>query len=136
MLLDKNTLVCPRVPKSPEQLSGVWCLQGIFSDIFMIISLSASTCSHDMGEMRKCIDSCFLGGSHIGPEREGGDLPDKEVDERAGRLEDHAGGRQPQPQDQRHHPRASDGSNQVEAKLSTRYFIWTWGCFSAKYKKL
>ena len=82
------------------------------------------------------IDCDIAGGGDIGPDREGGDFSDKEVAERPRRLEDHARGRQPQPQDQRHHPRASDGSNQVEAKLSTRYFIWTWGCFSAKYKKL
>ena len=63
------------------------------------------------------IDSCVPGGGHIGPDREGGDVPDKEVSERAGRLEDHAGGRQPQPQDQRHHPRASHGSHQVEANI-------------------
>ena len=63
--------------------------------------------------LRIYVDSCIPGGSHIGPDREGGDLPDKEVSERARRLEDHARGRQPQPQDQRHHPRTSDGSHKV-----------------------
>ena len=82
--------------------------------------------------LRIYVDSCIPGGSHIGPDREGGDLPDKEVSERARRLEDHARGRQPQPQDQRHHPRASDGSNQVEAKLSTKYNFYL--DISAKYK--
>ena len=67
------------------------------------------------------IDS-IPGGSHIGPDREGGDLSDKEVSKRAGRLEDHAGGRQPQPQDQRHHPRASDGSHQVKGRKCNFHF--------------
>ena len=54
-----------------------------------------------------------LGSSNVGPNREGGVVPDKEVDERPRWLEDHAGGRQPQLEDQRHHPGASDVSHQV-----------------------
>ena len=63
------------------------------------------------------IDCDIAGGGDIGPDREGGDFSDKEVAERPRRLEDHARGRQPQPQDQRHYPRASHGSNQVEEKI-------------------
>ena len=57
-----------------------------------------------------------LGSSSVGPDRQGGVLPDKEVDERPRWLEDHAGGRQPQLEDQRHHPWASDVSHQVEPR--------------------
>ena len=68
------------------------------------------------------IDSFIPGGGHIGPDREGGDVPDKEVPERAGRLEDHAGGRQPQLEDQRHHPGASDVSHQVKPRAQIAPF--------------
>ena len=54
-----------------------------------------------------------LGSSSVGPDRQGGVVPDKEVDERPRWLEDNAGGRQPQLEDQRHHPGASDVSHQV-----------------------
>ena len=57
-----------------------------------------------------------LGSSSVGPDREGGVVPDKEVDERPRWLEDHAGGRQPQLEDQRHHPGASDVSHQVKPR--------------------
>ena len=63
-----------------------------------------------------------LGSSSVGPDREGGVVPDKEVDERPRWLEDHAGGRQPQLEDQRHHPGASDVSHQVKPRAQNASF--------------
>ena len=115
----------PRKPPAIGNLSDVFC-----DHIFQCTPVLSF--KRTLSPVKKpYIDSCIPGGRHIGPDGEGGDVPDKEVSERAGRLEDHAGGRQPQPQDQRHHPRASHGSHQVKAKIGHKL-----GHGYKKYKKL